>query len=245
MCCPCVHCQNKKDYSNTRTIHAHLLRSGFMPSYNCWTKHGEKGVVMEDNEEEEDDDNYHNMYPEYDDTTTGVDNEDQEASDVPTDDDLGRAITDANEECQTEKEKEKLEQMLKDHKTLLYPTCEDGHKNLGATLDLLQWKAENGVTDSAFSKWLVKMKNPLPRNNELPDSTYQAKKVVCPLGLDVQKIHASINDCTSTAVRSTRILMHARYALHCGIRSDETILAMLRARPLGRRFPPRLCGMLL
>src|SRR3954469_2287188 len=42
MCCPCVHCQNKKDYSNTRTIHAHLLRSGFMPSYNCWTKHGEK-----------------------------------------------------------------------------------------------------------------------------------------------------------------------------------------------------------
>ena len=40
---------------------------GFMPSYNCWTKHGEKGVVMEDNEEEEDDDNYHNIYPEYDD----------------------------------------------------------------------------------------------------------------------------------------------------------------------------------
>ena len=77
MCCPCVHCQNKKDYSNTRTIHAHLLRSGFMPSYNCWTKHGEKGVVMEDNEEEEDDDNYHNMYPEYDDIAPGVDNEDQ------------------------------------------------------------------------------------------------------------------------------------------------------------------------
>src|SRR3954463_13371018 len=59
MCCPCVHCRNKKDYSNTRTIHAHLLRSGFMPSYNCWTKHGEKGVVMEDNEEEEDDENFY------------------------------------------------------------------------------------------------------------------------------------------------------------------------------------------
>ena len=58
MCCPCVDCQNKKDYSNTKTIHMHLLRSGFMPSYNCWTKHGERGVMMEDNEEEEDDDNY-------------------------------------------------------------------------------------------------------------------------------------------------------------------------------------------
>src|SRR4051812_23450099 len=39
------------------------------------------------------------------------------------------------------------------------------------------------------------MKNLLPRNNELSDSTYQAKKVVCPLGLDVQKIHACINGC--------------------------------------------------
>jgi hypothetical protein len=29
-----------------------------MPGYNCWTKHGEKGVMMEDGEEEENDDNY-------------------------------------------------------------------------------------------------------------------------------------------------------------------------------------------
>jgi hypothetical protein len=40
ICCPCVHCQNKKDYSYSKTVHGHLLRSGFMPSYNCWTKHG-------------------------------------------------------------------------------------------------------------------------------------------------------------------------------------------------------------
>ena len=38
---------------------------------------------MEDNKEEEDDDNYHNMYPGYDDTAMGVDNEDQEAADGP------------------------------------------------------------------------------------------------------------------------------------------------------------------
>ena len=41
-----------------------LIQSGFMPNYNCWTKHGERGVMMEDSEEEEDDDNYH-MFPEY------------------------------------------------------------------------------------------------------------------------------------------------------------------------------------
>ena len=39
------------------------------------------------------------------------------------------------------------------------------------------------------------MKQKLPKNNELPDSAYEAKKISCPLGLDVQKIHAYINDC--------------------------------------------------
>jgi hypothetical protein len=35
----------------------------------------------------------------------------------------------------------------------------------------------------------------LPKDNELPVSTYKAKKIVCPLGLEVQKIHACPNDC--------------------------------------------------
>jgi hypothetical protein len=34
----------------------------------------------------------------------------------------------------------------------------------------------------------------LPKDNELPSSTYKAKKIVCPLGLEVQKIHACPND---------------------------------------------------
>jgi hypothetical protein len=39
------------------------------------------------------------------------------------------------------------------------------------------------------------MKKVLPKDNELPASTYEAKKVFCPLGLEVQKIHAFPNDC--------------------------------------------------
>jgi hypothetical protein len=38
-----------------------------MFSYNCWTKHEEKGVIIEDNKNEEDDDMYH----EYGDTAMG------------------------------------------------------------------------------------------------------------------------------------------------------------------------------
>jgi hypothetical protein len=39
------------------------------------------------------------------------------------------------------------------------------------------------------------MRNMLSKDNELPTSTYEAKKIVCPLGLEVQKIHACPNDC--------------------------------------------------
>ena len=35
----------------------------------------------------------------------------------------------------------------------------------------------------------------LPKDNELPATTYEAKQLVCPLGLEVQKIHACPNDC--------------------------------------------------
>jgi hypothetical protein len=85
--------------------------------------------------------------------------------------------------------------MLQDHKKLLYPNCEDGQNKLGSTLELLRWKAENGVTDSRFNKLLIMMKKLLLRDSELPASTYKAKKLVCPLGLDVQKIHVCPNDC--------------------------------------------------
>ena len=68
MPCPCVDCRNVKEHSSSRTLQGHLLRRGFMPSYNCWTKHGERGVMMEDNEEEKDDENYPMFPEEYGDT---------------------------------------------------------------------------------------------------------------------------------------------------------------------------------
>ncbi|KAK1646421.1 hypothetical protein QYE76_064226 [Lolium multiflorum] len=166
MCCPCLKCKNEKDYSCSRDIKSHLLRFGFMSSYNVWTKHGEEGVMMEDGDEEEDnDDQYRSMFSECFDTAMD-DNEEEggeeHASDDPVDDDL---------------------------------RCEDGHRKLGCILELLKWKAEVGVTDSGFEKLMIILKKLFPRNNELPVSTYEAKKLVCPLGLDVQKIHACINDC--------------------------------------------------
>ena len=52
-----------------------------------------------------------------------------------------------------------MQRILEDHKKLLYPNCETDNKKLGTTLELLQWNAENGVSDKAFGKLLVKLKN--------------------------------------------------------------------------------------
>jgi hypothetical protein len=85
-----------------------------MVGYNCWTKHGERGVMMEDGEEEENDDNYRQMFPEYDDTAIEDSEEeggDERASVEPADD-LSRVISDAKRDCEIEKDRLQFEQML-------------------------------------------------------------------------------------------------------------------------------------
>jgi hypothetical protein len=65
--------------------------------------------------------------------------------------------------------------MLEDHKKLLYPTCEERRKKLGTTLELLRWKAKNGVSDKGFGELLTIAKNMLSKANELPATIYTAK----------------------------------------------------------------------
>jgi hypothetical protein len=54
MCCPCHICRNNKEFSRRSTLHVHLIERGFMDNYTLWTKHGEPGVLMEDDEEDDD-----------------------------------------------------------------------------------------------------------------------------------------------------------------------------------------------
>ena len=87
-------------------------------------------------------------------------------------------------DCESETERLKFQKMLEDHRKLLYPSCEDGFKKLGTTLELLQWKATNGVSNKGFGELLKLVKKMLPKHNELPTTMYEAKQLVCPLGLE-------------------------------------------------------------
>jgi hypothetical protein len=122
MCCPCCQCRNGKDYSDWGTLHLHLIKNGFMSNYVVWTKHEERGVVMEDNKEEEDDNNI----PDWATGQAFADTlmEDADEEDLPEDgyvDDLAHVLQDAHRDCKNDKEKAKLQHMIEDHKKLLYP----------------------------------------------------------------------------------------------------------------------------
>ena len=41
-------------YSSSTTIHIHLFSSSFMPNYFVWTKHGERGIMLDNDKEKED-----------------------------------------------------------------------------------------------------------------------------------------------------------------------------------------------
>ena len=88
------------------------------------------------------------------DAATGEAAEDQEEpDDVPDDDDLHRVIVDARTQCRSQKKKLKFDRMLEDHKKGLYPNCKDDNSKLGTALKLLQWKADNGVSDKGFGSY--------------------------------------------------------------------------------------------
>ena len=93
-------------------------------------------------------------------------------------------LREAEKVCETEKESRDPKHMLENYRTLLYPDCKQGHKKLGTTLKLLQWKVSNGLSDKGFEELLKLIKNLLPEVNTLPEITCEARKDVCSLGLE-------------------------------------------------------------
>jgi hypothetical protein len=152
-----------------------------MDNYTLWTKHGEPGVLMEDDEDNDDDNNIPDLAHLYEagafDDEPMDEAEENTAEEQPHDK-LGQVLLDAQKDSKIVKESKKFEKMLEGHKKLMHPNCKHRHKKLGSTLELLHWKVVNGVTDKGFEELLGIIKNMLPEGNVLPSTTHEAKKVV-------------------------------------------------------------------
>ncbi|XP_019163187.1 PREDICTED: uncharacterized protein LOC109159542 [Ipomoea nil] len=119
-----------------------------------------------------------------------VDNEANE--DDESEDRLDEMFRDVGEEF-TNRSNE-LDELLNDSKQPLWPGCSK-YTRLSAVLKLFNLKAGNGWSDKSFTALLDLINDMLPEDNGLPKSTYDAKKIMCPMGMEYEKIHACPNDC--------------------------------------------------
>jgi len=81
-----------------------------------------------------------------------------------------------------------------DLKKPLYSGCTT-FTRLTTVLALVNLKARFGWSDKSFSKLLVLSKMMIPKDNMLSKNHYEAKKILCVVGMEYQKIHACLNDC--------------------------------------------------
>uniref|UniRef100_I1QTA5 Transposon protein, putative, CACTA, En/Spm sub-class n=1 Tax=Oryza glaberrima TaxID=4538 RepID=I1QTA5_ORYGL len=199
MCCPCADCKNENMFDSGEDVHGHLIQRGFMEGYTCWVKHEEQesgsgAAADRSGAHNQEDENEHDMF-----IPSPLGGEI-----VDVDHDLLQdMLRDVEDPTQNERDGMKFSRLVSDSETPLYAGCKAKHTKLSVTLDLMKLKASSGWIDKSFTDLLGILKAMLPVENILPETTYEAKQVLCPLGLEVRRIHACPNDC---------ILYHKQYA---------------------------------
>jgi hypothetical protein len=57
----------------------------------------------------------------------------------------------------------------------------------------MQLKADHGWSNKSFKHLLDVLRDMIPEGNQIEKCVYEAKKIICPLGIEVEKIHACKN----------------------------------------------------
>ncbi|CAM8943746.1 unnamed protein product [Rhodiola kirilowii] len=168
--CPCKACLNKIKVK-LEELHKHLFLNGIDPLYTVCYMHGEAEP--------------HDVEPQLVESLL-EDNDDWE------EDNLIDMIN--NVAGEFDSRPQVVESLRNDSELPLYEGCSK-YTRLSATLKLFNLKAKNGRSDKSFTEVLSLVKDMLPDENTLPNCTYEAKKVMCPMGIEYKKIHACPNDC--------------------------------------------------
>jgi hypothetical protein len=89
----------------------------------------------------------------------------------------------------------KYKKMMEDSNKPFYHGCTAQYTRLFVMLKLFQLKVSNRCSDGSFKDLLTLLKDVLLQGNKFPETVYEAKQIICPLDLEVEKIHAYKNDC--------------------------------------------------
>jgi hypothetical protein len=181
--CPCKNCENNVMWTTSKMICEHLLQNSFIDNYSIWAKHGEMGENVQGNdtkqerEETGSDDSTHVLYDSH--GGEGIDMEE-----------LLHNIEHGDFLQNRKRGFDNLETMEKASKELLYEEskgCDKECTVLHTLLDLLTLNARNRWSDTSFNQLL---ENFIPKLYSLPTRTYHAKKLLSPITMGIEKIHA-------------------------------------------------------
>jgi hypothetical protein len=196
ICCPCKHCKNEKKYRSDDVLRTYLIKHGFKENYRCCNKHGVVGLneaemrdeVPTDGVEEEDDDVNEADILRLSDVNivSRVDNIEEMVHNVERH---------ADDDQYSNGELAKYKKMIEDSNKPFYNGCAVRYTRLFMMVKLFQLKVSNRWSDDSFKNLLTLFKDMLPQGNSVPETVYEAKQIIWPLGLEVEKIHACKNDC--------------------------------------------------
>jgi hypothetical protein len=200
--CLCKVCKNFVMFKDHEVIREHLGRSGFMNNYFISTKHGKTQPGTEsiiDKRTEENMGILDDVCSHYDngcEDDIGQDDADQSDEGFDVEELMRNVVPDML--LQRRNKGFNNFEMFNKASRGLYEECkwcDKEHMVLWMTLELIKLKATSGWSDTRFSALLELLIKILSMPNGLPSSTYQAKKIICPLTLGTEKIHVYLNHC--------------------------------------------------
>ena len=183
MRCPCLKCKNMI-WKTADEVKFDLYSRGFVDGYSVWIHHGESVEFRELSDSTVD------QSDNYDVVEMLVD------AYGPTNIDWAE-----NEHASSSADQQKpndsaaaFYKMLSESGTPLYPE-HDKHTRLSAVTKLLHYKNEHDCSERGFNDLLAIFREFLPKDNTLPASYYEVKKMVKGLNLGYEKIDACEQDC--------------------------------------------------
>ncbi|XP_050255283.1 uncharacterized protein LOC126701217 [Quercus robur] len=191
--CPCRKCVNVVPKTRNE-VALDLCKFGMDQNYKIWIHHGEEwydepsnensgGIDNESNQERSDDARAYEMI------NNMMRAENLASTTIGGDDDLH--MRDSEEPNDNAK---KFLLLLQDAGQKLYPGCKNLTK-LSFVMRLFQMKCLYGWSNKSVEGLLEFLRFSYPDGNLVPESFYNAKKMIRDLGLDYEKIDACIDDC--------------------------------------------------
>ena len=104
---------------------------------------------------------------------------------------------------------DELTKMFEEAEKLIYPNS--NITKLSFLVRIYNLKARNGRRDNNFSQLLSLLGYILPKDNNIPNSMYETKKILWALSMEYEKIYACPNDC----ILYQKEFMDASICLEC------------------------------